>query len=92
MRVKPMQVAAIALGYLQGSYGLLLDKGKIPPMGLTAAEQATLRDRAAPLVGSGTFLQPIDHKDPSKGTFSTSYWYNATSWGGPGSPVGSIVL
>ncbi|KAJ4348592.1 uncharacterized protein N0V89_009970 [Didymosphaeria variabile] len=56
-------------------------------MGLTADEEATLTDDAVPLVGNGTFFQPIDHNDPSKGTFSTSFWYNATNWGGPGSPV-----
>ena len=33
------------------------------------------------------FMQPIDHSDPSLGTFPMRYWYNATYWKGPGSPV-----
>lgn len=61
-------------------------------MGLTAEEEASLLDDANPLVGNGTFRQPIDHKDPSKGTFSTTFWYNATSWAGPGSPVRSSAI
>lgn len=82
-----VSAVALAMGWLQGVYAGLPLMSQVPPMGLTAEEEATLVDSAVPLVGNGTFLQPIDHNDPSKGTFSMSYWYNATTWGGPGSPV-----
>jgi hypothetical protein len=38
-------------------------------------------------VGHGTFDQPIDHYNPSKGTFKQRFWWNADYWAGPGSPV-----
>lgn len=87
MRFAGFQVATMAMGLLQVAHGMLPLMGQIPRMGLTADEEATLVDSAFPLVGNGTFRQPIDHEDPSKGTFSTSYWYNATNWGGPGAPI-----
>lgn len=34
-----------------------------------------------------SFMQPIDHSNPSLGTFPIRYWYNATYWKGPGSPI-----
>lgn len=37
--------------------------------------------------GAATFDQPIDHNNPSLGTFKQRYWYNTTYWKGPGSPV-----
>ncbi|ETS84162.1 hypothetical protein PFICI_02187 [Pestalotiopsis fici W106-1] len=87
MRTSSVNALALAMSCIQGAYGLLPLVSQVPPMGLTADEEATLVDAAVPLVGNGTFLQPVDHNDPSKGTFSMSYWYNATNWGGPGSPV-----
>ncbi|KAH8884831.1 hypothetical protein GQ53DRAFT_797563 [Thozetella sp. PMI_491] len=39
------------------------------------------------VVTNGTFDQLLDHQDPSKGTFSQRYWYDAQYWNGPGSPV-----
>ncbi|KAI0133968.1 serine carboxypeptidase S28 [Xylariales sp. AK1849] len=50
-------------------------------------ELISLANASDPLTGNGTFEQPIDHNNPSLGTFSQSYWYNATSWKGPGSPI-----
>lgn len=38
-------------------------------------------------VGNGTFDQLLDHSDPSKGTFQQRYWWDASNWKGPGSPV-----
>jgi hypothetical protein len=38
-------------------------------------------------IGNATFDQLLDHSDPSLGTFSQRYWFNAEYWGGPGSPV-----
>ena len=37
--------------------------------------------------GIAHFEQYIDHDNPDFGTFSQRYWYNATHWKGPGSPV-----
>ena len=39
------------------------------------------------LIGNGTFEQQLDHDDPSKGTFKQRYWWDASNWGGKGSPV-----
>lgn len=39
------------------------------------------------LTGTAFFDQLLDHDDPSKGTFQQQYWWNATNWAGPGSPV-----
>ncbi|KAI6359661.1 hypothetical protein MCOR25_006989 [Pyricularia grisea] len=39
------------------------------------------------LVGSDTFDQLLDHHNPSKGTFKQRYFWDASSWAGPGSPV-----
>ncbi|KAG5980650.1 hypothetical protein E4U55_003810 [Claviceps digitariae] len=40
-----------------------------------------------PNVKLATFQQLIDHENPSLGTFSQSYWYNAEFYAGPGSPI-----
>ncbi|XDG03846.1 hypothetical protein ABKA04_003461 [Annulohypoxylon sp. FPYF3050] len=48
---------------------------------------AALADPSQPETGHAFFDQYIDHKNPELGTFKQSYWYNATSWKGPGSPV-----
>ena len=42
---------------------------------------------AASPIQARTFQQLIDHADPSKGTFSQRYWYNAEFYRGPGSPI-----
>ena len=36
---------------------------------------------------NGTFQQLIDHDNPSLGTFTQRYWYNADFYTAPGSPV-----
>ncbi|KAI0126464.1 serine carboxypeptidase S28 [Xylariales sp. AK1849] len=46
-----------------------------------------LLDSAVTRVGNGTFTQPIDHNNTSLGSFPMSYYYNATNWKGPGSPI-----
>ncbi|TDZ36495.1 putative extracellular serine carboxypeptidase [Colletotrichum spinosum] len=51
-----------------------------PP--LSAEDDGTLTKREA-----GFFEQLIDHDAPELGTFQQRYWYNATYWKGPGSPV-----
>lgn len=82
-----VHAVAFAMACVGGVHGLFPSLGQVPPMGLNEAEEAALVDPDVALVGNGTFFQPIDHKHPHKGYFSTSYWYNATNWQGPGSPV-----
>ncbi|GKT44832.1 putative extracellular serine carboxypeptidase [Colletotrichum spaethianum] len=36
---------------------------------------------------TGFFEQLIDHNAPELGTFQQRYWWNATYWKGPGSPI-----
>ncbi|KAG8406844.1 hypothetical protein J3459_018625 [Metarhizium acridum] len=38
-------------------------------------------------IRAATFQQLIDHKNPSLGTFTQRYWYNAEFYRGPGSPI-----
>ncbi|KAK2020698.1 endoprotease [Colletotrichum zoysiae] len=45
------------------------------------------RRQITSLSGEGSFSQYIDHNNLSKGTFSQHFWYNATHWKGPGSPI-----
>ncbi|KAF7531733.1 hypothetical protein G7054_g8596 [Neopestalotiopsis clavispora] len=56
-------------------------------MSLEDHEVRRLMDRSDSLTGNDSFEQPIDHDNPSLGTFQQSYWYNATYWKGPGSPI-----
>ncbi|KAH8912274.1 peptidase S28 [Coniochaeta sp. PMI_546] len=39
------------------------------------------------LISNGTFDQLLDHSDPGKGTFNQRYWWDATHYKGPGSPI-----
>ncbi|KAI0179393.1 peptidase S28 [Hypoxylon sp. FL1284] len=48
---------------------------------------AALIDPAQAATGIAYFDQYIDHDNPEFGTFSQTYWYNATFWAGPGSPI-----
>ncbi|KAI1466238.1 peptidase S28 [Daldinia caldariorum] len=48
---------------------------------------AALADPAQNVTGIAYFEQYIDHSNPDFGVFNQTYWYNATFWGGPGSPV-----
>jgi len=48
----------------------------------------TIRSSAGEVVrGEGVFQQPIDHTDPSLGTFGQRYWWSSEFWAGPGSPI-----
>lgn len=40
-----------------------------------------------PSSGNATFSQLIDHNNPDLGTFEQFYYYDASHWKGPGSPV-----
>ncbi|OJJ42845.1 hypothetical protein ASPZODRAFT_75976 [Penicilliopsis zonata CBS 506.65] len=66
-------------------------------LGLAVTAQAALAPKPVPppyarasaseLSGNTTFEQLLDHNDPSLGTFSQRYWWNAEFWGGEGYPV-----
>ncbi|ORY69115.1 serine carboxypeptidase S28 [Pseudomassariella vexata] len=64
-----------------------MPRPRMPPLELSDEERAIILDSSNVVTGSGTFEQYIDHSNPSLGTFHQSYWWNATSWEGPGSPV-----
>ncbi|KAI1808820.1 peptidase S28 [Daldinia bambusicola] len=48
---------------------------------------AALADPAQNVTGIAYFEQYIDHRNPDFGVFNQTYWYNATFWDGPGSPI-----
>lgn len=58
-----------------------------PPDKLEENVFAALADSSQSETGIAYFEQYIDHDNPDFGTFSQTYWYNATFWKGPGSPV-----
>ena len=58
-----------------------------PPDDVDQVVLAALGDPSKPESGIAQFEQYIDHDNPDFGTFSQRYWYNATHWKGPGSPV-----
>jgi hypothetical protein len=84
-----LRLCAFALGMasLEGVLGIFPPTPRPPALELIDSEVATIMDTEVTLVGSGNFTQPINHSDPSFGTFQMQYWYNATNWKGPGSPV-----
>ena len=49
-------------------------------------------EAAAATNGNGTFQQLLDHTDPSKGTFSQTFWWSSQFWKGPGSPVSASYV
>lgn len=65
-----------------GRPGILL-----PPLEDTDVSAFRLANEAVQTTGEGYYVQQLDHKDPSKGTFNQHYWWNSQYWGGPGSPV-----
>ncbi|KAH8671712.1 serine carboxypeptidase S28 [Xylariales sp. PMI_506] len=84
-----LRTVAVGLLLLEGAsvHALLPARPRVPALSLTEGEAAELEDATVALVGTGTFTQPIDHNNPDKGYFSTAFWYNATNWKGPGSPI-----
>ncbi|KAJ5107885.1 Peptidase S28 [Penicillium angulare] len=69
---------SIALSLLAAPFVQAGPKRPSPPPA-AAAVTASIQE--------ATFQQLLDHKNPSLGTFSQRYWYNAEWWAGPGSPV-----
>lgn len=45
------------------------------------------RAEGNPTTGAGIFQQLTDHNDTSLGTFGMRFWWNATFYAGPGSPI-----
>ncbi|KEY70524.1 hypothetical protein S7711_02687 [Stachybotrys chartarum IBT 7711] len=73
--------------FIGDALGLFPKLSVVEPLELLQDEVAQLRSASFPLTGNGTFNTYIDHNNPRLGTFPIRYWYNATSWAGPGSPV-----
>ena len=63
--------------------------GMLPPIPPTEESFGTVKTLAAVanVTGTAFFDQLLDHNNPSKGTFKQQYWWDATKWAGPGSPV-----
>ncbi|KAF3058586.1 putative serine protease K12H4.7 [Daldinia childiae] len=67
--------------------------GLTPPIPYPPSEDvsedilAALADPGQSATGITYFEQYIDHNNPDFGVFNQTYWYNATFWKGPGSPV-----
>lgn len=86
----PLVLASSALAIISKSPGPA--KPMVPKLTDERFSAASLKKRAsnstsATTTGQGTFEQLIDHSDPSKGTFSQRYWWNAEFWSGEGAPV-----
>jgi hypothetical protein len=59
-----------------------------PPLpGWQPADNGTVQRRAAATVGTAFFQQLLDHSHPELGTFKQQFWWDSSTWAGPGSPV-----
>ncbi|SMQ50107.1 unnamed protein product [Zymoseptoria tritici ST99CH_3D7] len=58
-----------------------------PPLADAASKDSTDDDPSSSGPHQASFAQLIDHSNPSLGTFPVRYWYDTTSWRGPGSPI-----
>ena len=74
--------SAVAVLALVQSAAAVLPFIPVPPP-LAADHDDTVVKRQA-----ASFTQYISHDKPELGTFTQRYWWNATFWKGPGSPVG----
>jgi hypothetical protein len=72
---------------LQGALAMFPKISVVEPLELSAEESFQIASADFPLTGNGTFETFVDHKNPRLGTFKLRYWYNATTFKGPGSPV-----
>ncbi|KAK7947075.1 serine carboxypeptidase S28 [Apiospora aurea] len=72
--------------WFQAALGLFPPAPKMEPLELADNEMTSLMDVSDSMTGTGTFTQLIDHDNPDVGTFSQSFWYNATNWKGPWFP------
>ncbi|KAI1204686.1 endoprotease endo-Pro [Annulohypoxylon truncatum] len=75
------------LFFSQAVHGLGVPAPYAQPREASEEILAALADPEQPETGMAFFEQYIDHQNPKLGTFNQTYWYNATSWKGPGSPV-----
>ncbi|KAI2465384.1 endoprotease endo-Pro [Annulohypoxylon bovei var. microspora] len=87
MRTSVVGCVFSSLVCLQAVYGLAPPAPRSPPMEASEEFLAALDDPKQSETGISYFEQYIDHNNPEFGTFKQSYWYNATHWKGPGSPV-----
>ncbi|KAI9166362.1 putative extracellular serine carboxypeptidase [Paramyrothecium foliicola] len=72
---------------LQGALGMFPKISAVEPLELDDEEVFQIASADFPLTGNGTFETFIDHNNPKLGKFPLRYWYNATTFKGPGSPI-----
>ncbi|KAI0153177.1 endoprotease endo-Pro [Xylariaceae sp. FL1272] len=72
--------ARLALGLLPTTHVQTVDE-------VSDTTLAALADPSDNLTGIAYFDQYIDHGSPELGIFPQTWWYNATFWKGPGSPI-----
>ncbi|OTB00961.1 hypothetical protein M426DRAFT_266744 [Hypoxylon sp. CI-4A] len=88
MRSSVVQHLFSLLACLQVVVGLTPPKPYPPPDEEISEDLlAAIADPDQPQNGVTSFAQFIDHDNPDFGTFDQTYWYDATYWKGPGSPV-----
>lgn len=71
----------------RSALGLFPPVGVVEKLELSEPQLLQLQQANETLTGNGTFETYIDHNNPGLGTFELRYWYNATTWDGPGSPI-----
>ncbi|ODA79174.1 hypothetical protein RJ55_04766 [Drechmeria coniospora] len=91
MRCYPLLIAALADLLMAASAPRPAAHYRMPlPVdGQAASVDGQAASVAAKKVGPqvGHFVQPIDHRNPSRGNFTQRFWWNADYYRGPGSPV-----
>lgn len=87
MKSAAVQRVLSSLVCAQAVLGLTPPAPYPPPEEFTEDALAALADPTNPTTGMASFGQYIDHHNPDFGTFEQTWWYNATYWDGPGSPV-----
>lgn len=87
MRGSAIQYVVSSFLCFQAVLGLTPPAPYPPPEEVGDDVLAALADPTQPATGIAYFEQYIDHDNPALGTFNQTYWYNATFWKGPGSPI-----
>jgi hypothetical protein len=82
-----MKLSVLHASLFTGALGMFPRLSAVEPLEFTADEVVQIASASFPLTGNGTFETFIDHDNPKLGKFPLRYWYNATTWKGPGSPI-----
>jgi hypothetical protein len=85
-----MKFSILAFLYVSQACAGALQRRPLPFSNELKADDTTLANQSSsvpPSTFRAEFQQYIDHADPSIGTFTQRYVYNADYWKGPGSPI-----